>query len=235
MFSQQMKIGIRTFVFVWMLFFISSCGQKSPGLQEGAISPDQMLFENGMKYMDKGQVVKARLTFQTLISSYPEGENTPDAFFAIADSYYKEQGLQNLLHAEAQYKDFIIFYPLHRMADDAHMKIVALNVRLMASPDRDPSYAKRAEIELKGFLENYPESELALTASEFLRQVEENRAHGIQGVGNFYFRKGSYLASESRYKEVITEYPNYSRLDVSLYRLGSSLESLSKSDFVKLF
>ena len=83
MFSRRMNIGIRAFIFVWILFFLSSCGQKSPGLQEGAISPDQMLFENGMKYMDKGQLIKARLTFQTLISSYPEGENTPDAFFAI--------------------------------------------------------------------------------------------------------------------------------------------------------
>ena len=235
MFSRRMNIGIRAFIFVWILFFLSSCGQKSPGLQEGAISPDQMLFEHGMKYMDKGQLIKARLTFQTLISSYPEGENTPDAFFAIADSYYKEAGVQNLLHAEAQYKDFIIFYPLHEMADDAQMKIVALNVRLMKSPDRDSSYAKRAEIELKEFLENYPESELALTASEFLRQVGENRAHGIQGVGNFYFRKGSYLASESRYKEVITEYPNYSRLDVSLYRLGNSLESLGRIEEASVY
>ena len=235
MFSRQMKIGIRAFIFVWILFFLSSCGQKSPGLQEGAISPDQMLFENGTKYMDKGQVIKARLTFQTLISSYPEGENTPSAFFAIADSYYKEAGREKLLHAEAQYKDFMIFYPLHEMADDAQMKIVALNVRLMKSPDRDPSYAKRAEIELKNFLDNYPESELALTASEFLRQVEENRAQSIQGVGNFYFRKASYLASESRYKEVITEYPNYSRLDVSLYRLGSSLESLGRIEEASVY
>ena len=63
----------------------------------------------------------------------------------------KKLAVQNLLHAEAQYKDFIIFYPLHEMADDAQMKIVALNVRLMKSPDRDSSYAKRAEIELKEF------------------------------------------------------------------------------------
>lgn len=235
MFSRRMKIDTRAFIFVGILFFLSSCGQKSPGLQEGAISPDQMLFENGMKYMDKGQVVKARLTFQTLISSYPEGENTPHAFFAIADSYYKEAGAANLLHAEAQYKDFIIFYPFHEMADDAQMKIVALNVKLMKSPDRDSSYAKRAEIELKEFLENYPESELALTAGEFLRQVEENRAHGIQGVGNFYFRKGSYLASESRYKEVISEYPNYSQLGVSLYRLGTSLESLGRIEEASVY
>ncbi|MEE8162088.1 MAG: outer membrane protein assembly factor BamD [Acidobacteriota bacterium] len=233
--SQRIESICRVLIFVGVALLLSSCGQKSAGLQEGAISPDQMLFDNGMKYLEKSQFIKARLTFQTLISSYPESEHTPAAFLSIADSYYRVSDTQNLLHAEAQYKDFIIFYPFHEMADDAQMKIVALNVKLMKAPDRDSSYAKRAETELNEFLENYPESGLAPTAREFLRQVEENRANGIQGVGHFYFKKGSYLASESRYKEVITEYPNYSQLDVSLYRLGNSLEQLGRIEEASVY
>jgi outer membrane protein assembly factor BamD len=230
-----MRLIFKLLILVLAALVLSACGQKSADLQEGAIAPDQTLFENGMKYLEKSSFIKARLAFQTLISTYPESEYTPVAFLSIADSYYKEEGTQSLLHAEAQYKDFIIFYPMHEMADDAQMKIAALNVKLMKSPDRDSSYAVRAETELNKFLDNYPDSELAPTAREILRAVEENRADGIQGVGNFYFKRASYLASESRYKEVITDYPNYSRSDESLYRLAISLEELGRIEEASVY
>ena len=209
-----------------MLF--SSCGQKSAGLQEGAVAPDQQLFETGMQYLEKSQFIKARLAFQTLVNTYPDSEHTPASFLAIADSFYKEAGTTNLLQAETQYKDFIIFYPTHEIADDAQMKIAAVNVRLMREPDRDTTYAIKAERELVKFLEIYPDSELAPTADEFLWEVQENLADGIQGVGDFYFTKDSHLASESRYKEVLDRYPDYSGLSATLYRLGQSLEGLGR-------
>jgi outer membrane protein assembly factor BamD len=202
----------------------ASCGQKSADLQQSAVSPDKVLYENGMKFFEKNFFVKARLSFQTLIQTYPDSEYTPAAFLGIADSYYKEGGTENLLQAEAQYRDFIIFYPNHEMADDAQLKIAAINVRLMKPADRDPTYARKAETEFRRFLENFPDSELAPTAREFLRDVQENRATGIQDVGNFYLARRNFVASESRYKEVIESYPDFSRSDEAIYNLAYSLE-----------
>ncbi|MFQ5738809.1 MAG: outer membrane protein assembly factor BamD [Acidobacteriota bacterium] len=220
---------------VLMTPMILSCGQKSAGLQEGAVAPDVTLFENGMKYMDKNQFIKARLAFQTLINTYPDSEYTPVSFLSIADSYYAEGGTENLLQAEAQYKDFIIFYPTHEMADDAQMKVAAVNVRLMRAPDRDPTYARKAEVELSKLLKDYPDSELSPTAKWILREVEENLATGIEKTANFYFDRHSYLASESRYKEIVEKYENYSKLDETLYRLGQSLERLGRVEEASVY
>ena len=214
---------------------LSACGQKSAGLQEAAIAPDKLLYENGRKFLEKSQFIQARLAFQTLVNAYPDSEHTPASFLSIADSYYLEAGRANLLQAEAQYKDFILFYPTHEIADDAQMKIAAVNVRLMRAPDRDPTYAIKAERELKEFLEKFPQSELAPTAEEFLREVQENLARGIQGIGNFYFSKNSYLASESRYKEVLEEFPDYSRADQALSRLAQSLEILGRIEEASVY
>ena len=214
---------------------LSSCGQKSAGLQEAAVAPDKVLFETGAEFLEKSQFIKARLAFQTLINTYPDSEYTPSAFLSLADSYYHEGGTQNLLQAETQYKDFIIFYPTHEIADDAQMKIAAVNVRLMRSPDRDPTYATKAEAELKKFLETYPQSELAPTAKEFLREVQQNLAQGIQGIGNFYFSRSSHLASENRYKELLESYPDYSRADETLFRLGQSLENLGRIEEASVY
>ncbi len=226
---------IRLSLVVLTASLLFGCGQKSAGLQEGAVAPDTVLFENGMKYLEKSQFIKARLAFQTLINTYPESEYTPIAFLSIADSYYAEGGTENLLQAEAQYKDFIIFYPTHEMADDSQMKIVAVNMRLMRDPDRDPTYARKAEAELKKLLNDFPDSELAPTAHEFEREVLENLAEGIEMKANFYFDRGSYLASESRYKEVLEKYPNYSASDESLYKLARSLEEVGRVEEASVY
>lgn len=214
---------------------LAGCGQKSAGLQEGAVPPDRTLFENGMKFLEKNHFIKARLAFQTLINTYPDSEYTPAAFLSIADSYYEEGGMQNLLQAEAQYKDFIIFYPTHEMADDAQMKIAAINVKLMKPYDRDSTYARKAEIELKKFLENFPDSELAPTAEEFLREVEQNRAQEGHTIGLFYFGRKSFLAAESRFKEILEKYPAFSELDGTLFRLGESLERLGRIEEASVY
>jgi len=209
---------------VLFLLLFSGCGQKSAGLQEGAAAPDTQLFENGMDYLSKSQFIKARLAFQTLINTYPESEFTPASFLAIADSFYEQGGLENLLQAEAQYKDFLIFYPTHEMADDAQLKIAAINYKLMGPYDRDPTHMRKAASEIKRFLTNFPDSELAPTAREVLREVEEAQAMRGHSIGNFYFRRNSYRAAEDRYKEVLERFPDFSSLDETLFNLGRSLE-----------
>ncbi len=232
----MMRLFVRFSTLLLAVVLFSSCGQKSADLQESAVSPDKTLYENGMKFFEKSYFIKARLSFQTLINTYPDSEYTPASFLAIADSYYKEGGTENLLQAEAQYKDFIIFYPDHEMADDAQLKVAAINVRLMKPSDRDPTYARKAEAEFKKFLEDYPDSELAPTAREFLREVQENRAASIHDVANFYLeQRKNYLAAESRYKEVISNYPNFSRADEALYNLGLSLENMGRIEEASVY
>ena len=206
------------------------CGQKSADLQESAVPPDTALFENGMKYLQKNSFIKSRLAFQTLVNTYPDSEFTPISFLSIADSYYREGGTSNLLQAEVQFKDFIIFYPTHEMADDAQMKVAAINFRLMSAPDRDPTYSKKAMSELRKFLRDYPDSPLAPTAREVLWEVEENLATGVRMKGDFYYERSRYEASSKRYEEVVRDYKNFSGTDVTLYFWGDSMEKKGSVD-----
>ena len=45
----------------------------------------------------------------------------------------------------------------------------------------------------------------------------------INKVANFYFLRKSYPAAIARYKEVLTKYPDYSRMPENLYYLAESL------------
>lgn len=223
-----MRDFMKTFSLLLVVICLWSCGQKSVGLQEGAAAPDTQLFENGMTYLDKSQHIKARLSFQTLINTYPDSEFTPASFLGIADSYYEEGGTQNFLQAEAQYKDFLIFYPTHEMADDAQLKIAAINYKMMKPYDRDPTYTRKAESEFKRFLANYPDSELAPTATEALLAVEETLAKRDHEIAEFYYKKKAWNAAEMRYKGVLDKYPNFSEMDTTLFKLGRALEETGR-------
>ncbi len=217
-------------VLVFLSAVVFGCGQKSADLQESAVPPDTTLFENGMKYLKNNSFIRSRLAFQTLINTYPDSEFTPISFLSIADSYYREGGTSNLLQAEAQFKDFIIFYPTHEMADDAQMKVAAINFRLISAPDRDPTYSRKAMSELQKFLRDYPDSPLSPTAREVLWEVEENLARGVLMKGDFYYKRSRYEASSKRYEEVVREYKNFSGTDVTLYFWGDSMEKKGSVD-----
>ena len=105
-----MRSMVRCVVVGALLILLSGCSQKSAKLQRSVVPPDKTLFETGSDYLDRSQYIRARLAFQTLISTYPDSEMTSLSYFAMADSFYEEGGTENLLQAEDQYKNFIIFY-----------------------------------------------------------------------------------------------------------------------------
>ncbi|MBI3941141.1 MAG: outer membrane protein assembly factor BamD [Acidobacteria bacterium] len=208
-----------------ILALATGCGQKSANLQTGTVPPDRVLYENGVTYLDKSQYIKARLAFQTLISTYPDSEFTPKAVMANGDSFYQEGGTANWLQAEAQYKDYILFYPNHEDADDAQMKIAALNYRMMKGPDLDQTYGRKAEAELKKMIQTFPESDLIPTVKDMLHDVEQTLARSEEAVGDFYLQqRRNYAAAENRYKIVVDKYPQYGGKDQTYFKLAETQE-----------
>lgn len=187
--------------------------------------PDRVLFERAMKDMEKSRFTVARLTLQTLISTYPDSEFLAQAKYAMAESFYRESTSTALTEAENGFKDYITFFPNSPLTDDAQMKIAMTHVKRLEKADRDTTQAQLAEVEFKSFIESYPTSPLINEAKEKLREVQELLADGIFGVGNFYLvSHKDYKASISRYQEVLKKYPDYSRMPETLYNLAFSFQ-----------
>jgi outer membrane protein assembly factor BamD len=215
------------------LMFLSGClfrrhrgedlGQVNPGDQ-----PDKILYEKAIKEIDRARFDVGRLTLQTLINTYPDSEYLSKAKLAIADSYYNEGGVSGLTQAEAEYKDFITFFPTAPEAPEAQFRAGMAHFRLMAKPDRDRTEAKLAELELKEFLLKYPDSAVMPRVKARLRQVQEVLAQGDYRIARFYYAKGANRAAKSRFQEIAERYPNYSRGDSALWYLGQTLERLKQ-------
>src|SRR5580692_2147932 len=187
--------------------------------------PDKELFEKAMTAMKKGKFDVARLDLQTLLNTYPESEYQMRAKLAVGDSWYKEGGAAALQQAEAEYKDFITFFPNQPEAAEAQMKVGDIYYQQMEKPDRDPTNAERAEQEYRLMIQQYPDSTLVPRAKQRLREVQEVLAQRQFTVGSFYATHDNWPASIARLQTLTDSYPLFSKSDLALMQLGDDYAS----------
>jgi outer membrane protein assembly factor BamD len=190
--------------------------------------PDKILYEKATREIQRNHFDVGRLTLQTLINTYPDSEYLSRAKLSIADSYYHEGGTSGLTQAEAEYKDFITFFPTAPEAPEAQFRAGMCHYKMMSKSDRDRSEAKLAETEFKEFLLKYPDSHVMPRVKARLRQVQEVLAQGDYRIAQFYYSKRAFPAARSRLQEIADSYPNFSQGDAALWYLGKSLEALRR-------
>lgn len=230
-----MRFFSRLAVPLIILGALAGChGQKGAKLQTSVIPPDKTLFQNGSDLLEKSRFTEARLMFQTLVRTYPGSDLEAEAYLKWGDSYYNEGGTENMLLAEDQYKNFIIFFPTSPKAADAQMKIIAIRMREMNAPDRDQHNAEAARAEITRFLQMFPQSDYAPVAKQYLDLVEESLAVHFMDIGDFNARIGAYGGAITRYREVTEQFPHFSKLDEANFKLAQLLEKVgNKEDAAK--
>lgn len=210
------------FVILFSVLALAGCGgrnNKLPAVGDSA-APDKALFDRAQDDLKHNKFEVARLTLQALINTYPDSEYLALAKLAIADSYFKEGGTANLTQASSEYTDFITFFPFLPQAAYAQMQVGMTHYRRLTKPDRDRSEAQLAEQAFQVFMQKYPDSELAPTAAQHLREVQEVLAEGDFRIATFYNTKKSYNAAGRRLIDIAARYPLYSRSDDVLWMLA---------------
>jgi outer membrane protein assembly factor BamD len=184
--------------------------------------PDKVLFDKAINDIEHSRFEIARLLLQNLINTYDTSEFLAKAKLAIADAWYREGGAHGLAQAEAEYKDFILFYPQMEEAAEAQEKVCDIHYKQMEKPDRDPMHALRAEQECKQLLLQFPNSKFAPQAQQRVRDIQEVLADSEFRVGVLYEKKGSFPAAANRLQGVADQFPLYSKADEALWQLADS-------------
>ena len=184
--------------------------------------PDKELFDKAMIAMKKGKYDVARLDLQTMLNTYPDSEYRMRAKLAVGDSWFKEGGTAALTQAEAEYKDFITFFPNAPEAAEAQMKVGDIYYQQMEKPDRDFNNAENAEREYRNMINMFPDSPLIPRAKQKLRDVQEVLAERETQIGLYYLAKENWPASIARLQTVADTYPLYSKSDQTLIAIGDA-------------
>lgn len=208
--------------------FTAGCRRKKyeNPISKDTEQPDKVLYDKAIKDIEKGRYEVARLTLNTLINTYDTSEYLAKAKLAIADSWFREGGSHGMAQAEAEYKDFILFYPTMEEAAESQEKICMIHYRQMEKSDRDPMHALRAEDECRQLLAQFPNSKFAPEVQQLLRNIQEALAEAEFRAGSFYYRKGSFPAASNRLQTLTDHFPLYSQSDEALWELGDAYSKM---------
>ncbi len=189
---------------------------------------DRELFVVATREVRKRNFDVGRLLFQTIITTYPDSPYLPMSKLAVGDSFYLEGSTSSLIQAVASYQDWLTFFPTHPLSCRVIMKIAEAEMRQVGLPDRDATRAKRAETKLKVLLQQPQcrESFISSEASTRLKEVQDNLGLHNLLIANYYYtlsvdqKKGGLKGSQSRFREILDKYPNFSFMDEVLYKLA---------------
>jgi outer membrane protein assembly factor BamD len=228
---------------VGVFLFAAGCRKKKyeNPITKDTQQPDKVLFDTAVDDIEHGRYERARLTLQTLMNTYDTSEYLAKAKLAVADSWFREGGSHGFAQAEAEYKDFILFYPQLEEAAEAQSKICKMEYQQMDKSDRDPLHAYRAQEECKQVVMQFPNSKFAPDALQYMRNVQEVLADEEYKVGAFYSTKGSYPAAANRFQALTDQFPLYSQSGEALWlealayqRMGDNFENQQVAAYSKL-
>lgn len=218
----------RTLPGVLALGLLASCIHKKyeTPIAKNTQQPDKVLFDQAMHDIERGRYEVARISLQTLMNTYESSEYLAKAKLAIADSWYREGGANGMAQAEAEYKDFELFYPQMEEAAEAQNRVCQIHMRQMDKSDRDWTQTIRAEDECRQLLVQFPNSKFAPEAAQRLRNIQESLAEHEFVVGNFYYKHEMNPAAANRLNALVDQYPLYSKAGEALYEAGEAYSKM---------
>jgi outer membrane protein assembly factor BamD len=222
--SNLADISKRALTAAALAVMLTSCIHKKyeTPITKDTQQPDKVLFDKAMKDIERGRYEVARIELNTLMNTYESSEYLAKAKLALADSWFREGGANGMAQAEAEYKDFELFYPTMEESAEAQYKICMIHYKAMDKPDRDEGQALRAEDECRNLLVQYPNSKHAPQAAQLLRNIQEVLGEHQFRIGTFYFEKGANPAAANRLSYAVDQYPLYSNADEALWEAGNA-------------
>ena len=204
----------------------------------GTVTPgrDRELFIVATKEVRKNNYDVGRLLFQTIITTYPDSPYLPMAKLAVADSFYLQGSTSALIQSAAAYQEWLTFFPTHPLADRVLLKVAESEMRQIGLPDREITRARRAEQRLRALLQQYPNTILKDSVELRIKEVQDNLGLHNLYIANYYYKqsvdlkKGGLKGAQSRYREILDKYPNFSFMDEALFKLAVTYQIEEETD-----
>jgi outer membrane protein assembly factor BamD len=195
----------------------------------GSAEPDKFLFDKGNDALKNKRWVTAREYFKQVVETYTQSAFRPDAKLAVGDTYLEEGGVDNLVLAMNEYREFLAFYPTNKRADYAQYKLGMTHFKQMRAAERDQSETRDAVKEFQTFIARYPTSAMMGDAQARLRESRDRLDRSDFQVGLFYYRQKWYPGSIDRLAAVLKNDPEYSGRDAVYFYLAESYVKIKRN------
>jgi outer membrane protein assembly factor BamD len=138
-------------------------------------------------------------------------------------------------YAEAlvEYNHFLDLHRTHVLAPYAAFRIGETYMKTVKTIDRDPEPIQKAITALEQMRKDFPGSRYDTQAQEKIQECHEWLAQMHLFVGQFYYRRGSYLAAAHRFEQIMQRYPDKPVAPDALYFLAMTYHDLGADDWAR--
>ncbi len=165
---------------------------------------------------------------QIFVGDTIEMSYDPNVIMKRAESFFEKES-----YAEAivEYKHFMDLHRNHVLAPYAQYKIGVSHFKQFQTVDRDPMPLEQSIKAFKKLIKEYPGSRYEAEANLTAKECREQLAQRHLMVGEFYYRRESYLAAAHRFQKVIKEFPEMEYAGEAMFHLAKTYEQLDLQDW----
>jgi outer membrane protein assembly factor BamD len=183
------------------------------------------LAEEGMSAYEDGKYRPAIESFEKLKDWYPFSEYASLAALKIADAHFHLGEYDEAIFA---YEGFETLHPRNEAIPYVIYQIGTSYYRQRDTIDRDQKAVRQALDTYRRLIRDYPKSEYSAKAEGHLKECLKSLAGHEFYVGLFYFKNKKYEPALSRFKTILTEYPDVGIHQKALHYLALCEASLKK-------
>ncbi|HMK22662.1 MAG TPA: outer membrane protein assembly factor BamD [Terriglobales bacterium] len=165
---------------------------------------------------------------QIFIGDSIEKNYDPNVIMKRGEAYFEKE---EYAEAIVEYNHFLDLHRVHTLASYAAFRIGESHMKMAKTIDRDPEPMHKAIASFDRMRRDFPGSRYDSQALEKIQECHNWLAQTHLFVGQFYYRRGSYLAAAHRFEKILKDYPDKPVAPDALYFLAQTYHELGADDW----
>ncbi|MBV8657387.1 MAG: outer membrane protein assembly factor BamD [Burkholderiales bacterium] len=216
---------------------LSACGTFGKKPVEDTTKSAEEMYREAKDELNSNNYSKAVKLFEALEARYPYGVYAQQADLEIAYANYKDQENEQAIAAIDR---FLKQHPTHPSVDYAlYLKglVTFIEDRSLFSSianqdmsERDPKAARESFEAFRDLTTRFPESRYAEDARDRMAYLVTALADHDLHVARYYYKRGAFLATANRCKNIVETYPNSNRVEPALVLMAAAYDKLGQPE-----
>lgn len=165
---------------------------------------------------------------QIFLGDTIEKNYDPNVIMKRGEAFFDKE---EFAEAIVEYQHFLELHRVHQLAVYAQFRMAESHLRMAKSIDRDPEPIQKAITAFEKLRKDFPGSKYEGQALQRLEDCHDWLAKTHLFVGQFYYRRASYLAAAHRFDQIMKDYPNKQVAPEALYYLALTYQELGATDW----
>lgn len=165
---------------------------------------------------------------QIFLGDTIEKNYDPNVIMKRGEAFFDKE---EFAEAIVEYQHFLELHRAHPLAVYAQFRLAESHLRMGKSIDRDPDPIQKAITAFEKLRKEFPNSKYEAQALQRLADCHDWLAQTHLFVGQFYYRRSSYLAAAHRFDLIMKDYPDKKVAPEALYYLAMTYQELGANDW----